>query len=80
MVRHVFGGALRLAGVGVALGLGAALLMARAMQGVLYGVSTHDPAVFVGIGLLLPAAAVVASWIPARRAARVDPTEALRMD
>ncbi|MEP6690399.1 MAG: ABC transporter permease [Gemmatimonadaceae bacterium] len=63
---------------GVALGLGAASLLTRALGTLVYGVSTTDPLTFVALAILLVAVALVASWIPARRAARVDPMVALR--
>jgi putative ABC transport system permease protein len=67
-----------LAVVGVALGVPAALAAARVMRSLLYGVSPHDLTVFAGVPLLLLLVALAASYIPARRAARVDPLVALR--
>jgi ABC-type antimicrobial peptide transport system permease subunit len=66
-----------LAGVGVLIGLGAAAAVTRLMAAILYGVSALDPLTYVGVALALGAAAVLASWLPARRAAAVDPAEAL---
>jgi ABC-type antimicrobial peptide transport system permease subunit len=63
---------------GVAIGVCAALLLTRAMQTLLYGVSPFDPATFAAVAGLLGAVALVACWVPARRAARVDPMTALR--
>ncbi|HSQ29510.1 MAG TPA: ABC transporter permease [Gemmatimonadaceae bacterium] len=74
------GRGLRLAAIGVAVGLVAALLLTRLMRGVLYGVAPTDPATFAGVGLGLLAIAGLASWLPARRAARVDPLVALRAE
>jgi predicted permease len=68
------------AGVGIAAGVLAALFLTRLMEGLLFGVAPRDPATFVAVTLLLLAIAVVASLIPALRAARVDPLEALRSD
>jgi predicted permease len=65
---------------GLTLGLCGALMLTRLMSGVLYGVKATDPLTFVGVGVLLLGVAALASWIPARRAARLDPVEALRSD
>jgi hypothetical protein len=67
-----------LAGIGVAIGAVAALLFARLLRGLVYGVSTSDPIAFGAVVVLLCSIALLASWIPARRAARVEPIEALR--
>ncbi|MFW6079431.1 MAG: ABC transporter permease, partial [Gemmatimonadota bacterium] len=67
-----------LVGAGVALGLLGALILMRALSSMLYGVSPTDPATFAGVVLLLVAVAALASWVPARRATRVDPMVALR--
>ena len=69
-------GALVAAGLG--LGLAAALALTRAMAPLLYGVGAADPATFAGVALLLAAAALLAAWLPGRRAARLDPMIALR--
>ena len=80
VLRMVMGRALRLAGLGVGLGLCAALPGARILSAQLYGVSARDPATYAGISAVLAAVALLASWLPARRAARVDPAVALRAE
>jgi len=76
----VVGKGLKLAVIGSAIGLLGALAVTRLVSRLLYGVSPIDPATFAGMSLLLVAVAMLASWIPARRAARVDPMEALRYE
>ena len=73
----VLGQALLLAGLGVALGLAAALALVRVAASLLFGVSATDLGSFAGGALLLVALAIVASWLPARRASRLDPVLAL---
>ena len=65
---------------GLAIGLGSALMLTRLMAGVLYGVTATDPLTFVTVGAVLLGVAALASWLPARRAARLDPVAALRSD
>jgi ABC-type antimicrobial peptide transport system permease subunit len=69
-----------LATAGVAAGVGASLLLNRLVKSMLYGIAPYDPATLSGALLLLLTVALAASWIPARRAARVQPVEALRRD
>ncbi len=71
---------LRLALLGVALGVAGSLAVTRMMRSLLFGLSAADPAAYAGVALLLIAVALVACWIPARRAAKVDPMVALRCD
>jgi putative ABC transport system permease protein len=76
----VMGRALRLAGAGLGLGLLVALAGARVLSAQLYGISERDPLTYAGISWLLVAVAVIASWLPARRATWVDPAVALRAE
>ena len=74
----MLGQGLRLAGVGVAFGLLASIGFTRLLQGLLFGISASDPSTFAVIAVLLVGVALLACWIPARRATKVDPLEALR--
>lgn len=76
----VVGQGLKLASLGLALGLIAALGVTRLVAGLLYGVTPTDPVAFICVSLLLLLVAALASWLPARRAARVDPMVALRQE
>jgi ABC-type antimicrobial peptide transport system permease subunit len=74
----VVGQGLKLALLGLALGLITALGLTRLIAGLLYGVTPADPVAFIGVSMLLLLVAMLASWLPARRAAKVDPMIALR--
>ena len=80
VVRHVVSGGLGLVALGIALGAAAALAATRALSSMLYGVGAADPPTFVAIALLVGAIALVASYVPARRALRIDPAQTLRAD
>jgi putative ABC transport system permease protein len=71
---------LALTGTGLVIGLGSAAVLGRAMQGMLYGVTTHDPLTFLAVPCVLTAIALLACWLPARRATRIDAAAALRAD
>jgi predicted permease len=76
--RRVLSDTLRLALAGLACGLPAAWLVSRLMQDLLFGVTPADPATFAGMVAVLGAMALVAAYVPARRASRLDPTRTLR--
>jgi ABC-type antimicrobial peptide transport system permease subunit len=66
--------------IGSAIGLASALLLSRALQSVLFEVKGIDPRIYLGVGALLFVATFLASWLPARRASRIDPIIALRTE
>jgi predicted permease len=80
IVRLVIAGGVRHALIGVSIGLVAALLLSRAMRALVYGVAVTDPATYAALALLFVGVVLLASWVPARRAARVDPSVVLRGD
>jgi ABC-type antimicrobial peptide transport system permease subunit len=80
VLRGVMRQGLRLAGIGIAIGLGGALALQRVMTGMLYGVTATDPLTLAGVSLLMAAATLVAALLPALRATRVDPMVALRAE
>ena len=78
VTRAVLRPSLWITGIGLTLGLGTALLASRLMSSLLFGINAGDPITFVGVALVLGAIALLASAIPARRAARLDPKISLR--
>ena len=80
LVRLVLVEGMRLALVGVLLGAGIALIVGRWVKPLLFAVSPRDPVVFAAVAVVLLAVAALASFIPARRAGRVDPMRALRTE
>lgn len=78
VVRLVIAQASRLAGLGVVIGVAVALVVSKALASLLFGVSPRDPATLVSVAVMLFIVALVASWIPARRAGRVEPMAVLR--
>ena len=78
--RLVLGRGLRLVMVGVAIGLGATVMLSRVVATLTYGVSPTDPATLASVAFILGVAAAAACWLPARRAAHIDPIIALRSE
>jgi ABC-type antimicrobial peptide transport system permease subunit len=69
-----------LTAIGLVIGAGAALAATRAMAGLLFGIGASDPPTYLALALVLAGVALFACWLPARRAARVDPMVALRAE
>jgi len=80
VLQLVVGQGMRLAGAGLLLGLLVAFAAMRLLESLLFGVSSHDPLTFGAVSLVLALAAVLACYIPARRATKVDPIIALRYE
>ncbi len=80
ILRLVLGEGARIVALGVVIGIAASLAITRLISTLLFGISATDPLTFVAVAVLLSAVALVASYIPARRATRVDPLVALRYE
>jgi len=80
ILRLVLGNGLKLSLVGLAIGLAFSLALTRLMKTLLYGVTATDPLTFAGVALIFLSVAVIACWVPALRAARVDPAVTLRCE
>jgi putative ABC transport system permease protein len=80
VLRMILAQGAGLAGMGLAAGIGVALILTRLMKSLLYGVSATDPLAYLGGVALLFGVALLACWLPARRATRVDPIVALRYE
>jgi putative ABC transport system permease protein len=78
VLRMIVGRALGLSAIGIVAGLAAALSLGRFIQGQLFGVTLFDPLTLGSVALVLGASAVLASFLPARRATKLDPADALR--
>jgi len=80
VVRLVVGEGVALALLGVTLGLAGAAVLLTWTSSLLFGVTAHDPVTYGAVALILVAVAGLASWVPARRALRIEPVEALRQE
>jgi len=80
VLRMILTEGLKLVAVGVVIGIAAALMLTRLLEGMIYGVSMRDPLIFLLVNLLLVTVSLAACYVPARRAMRVDPLVALRYE
>jgi putative ABC transport system permease protein len=78
VLEIVFSQGLRLVGIGVALGVAGGAAVSRALRALLFGLSPFDPIAYVSVSMFLVAVALLACYLPARRATKVDPLTALR--
>jgi ABC-type antimicrobial peptide transport system permease subunit len=76
----ILGHGLQLASIGLAIGVAGALSLKGLVKSLLFGVAPADPVTFAVVGIVLGGAALLASYVPARRAASIDPIDALRME
>jgi putative ABC transport system permease protein len=80
VLRMILGEGMRITLIGVGIGVAAALALTRLIANVIYGVSAYDPLTFFGVAILLIGVALLACYLPAKRAMRVDPIIALRYE
>ena len=80
VLRTVVGQGLRLCGAGIAVGLLLSLALTRVLSALLFGVSASNPLLYAGVAAVLTAVAILASYLPARQAARVDPMIAIKAE
>ena len=80
VVSLVVAQSVKLTALGLTFGLAAALLASRSLSGLLFGISTSDPATFAAVAVFLGGIALAASYVPAHRATRIAPITALRHD
>ena len=80
VVNLLIRGGMRLVWVGIAVGVVLAIGLTQILSGLLFGVAATDIGTFIGVVALLAGVALVAAWVPARRASRIDPVHALRAE
>jgi predicted permease len=80
VARPILRESLTLVAIGVAIGLPVALALVRVIRSIFYGIEPHDPLTMIGTVVIILTVAILAAWIPARRAAKIDPMEALRYE
>ena len=80
VLRLVLGEAAKLVGIGICVGLAGATLLARLIASLLYGVAPLDAATLASVSILLAVVALVAAYVPSRRAANADPMDSLRYE
>lgn len=80
VLRAFLSEGLSLAGIGLAIGIGTALLLTRALSSMVFGVTPHDPMTFAGVAIVLLAVGTLATLLPSLRAARTDPVRAMRTE
>jgi putative ABC transport system permease protein len=76
----VVGHGMRLAGIGIAAGAACGIAVTRLLENLLFRVRTYDPVTYVSVSVMIGAVAFISGWLPARRAARIDPLLALRVE